>query len=272
MLQEVPPAALDRVRPLFADLPGLHSTLHAALEGAMGSVFADNAERPTMAIVHLDFYLLGGDAAAADAERALHDLLGGAPAAEGERALRDVASPASVIAASSWEPLLRRVWGDALATRTRVAFRSGDWDRRRLRAFGDALPDGMKVRRIGPNDAHRFEELAAPLVYNFDSLDDFVERGVGFGIEHEGRFISGCASCAISSHSLEFEIQTHPDYQRRGFAGATAAAMIEHCLDAGLEPCWDAHNSMSEALATKLGFVAPTPYTAYGLPPGARPL
>lgn len=256
MLQAVPPANLNGLRPLFANLPGLHGCLHAALGGAMGSVLADSAEQPTMALIDLDFYLLGGDAAAADAEQTV----------------RDFELPASIIAGSNWEPLLRRIWGDALLTRTRVAFGPGDWDQQWLRAFADALPDGMTVRRIASRDVRAFEELAESLVYNFDSPDDFVERGVGFGIEHEGRLISGCSSFAISSHSLEFEIQTHPDYQRRGFACATAAAMIEHCLHEGLEPCWDAHNSISAALATKLGFVDPTPYTAYELPSNAQPL
>ena len=46
--------------------------------------------------------------------------------------------------------------------------------------------------------------------------------------------------------------------------------MIEHCLDRGLEPCWDAHNDMSAALATKLGFVAAAPYTAYEIRPPAQ--
>ncbi len=253
MLQEVPAADLKDVLPLFANLPGLHGCLHAALEGDMGSVHADDAALPTVALVELDFYLLGGDAGAAGAERAVSEF----------------ALPASIIADASWEPLLRRVWGDALLTRTRVAFRPGDWDRGRLRAFGNALPDDMSVRRITAKDARAFEELAESLVYNFDSLDDFITRGVGYGIEHEGRVISGCSSFAISSHSLEFEIQTHPDYRRRGLASATAAAMIEHCLDGGLEPCWDAHNSMSAALAVSLGFVDPTPYVAYELPPNA---
>jgi len=239
----------------------------------MGTVFADGAGQPTMALIELDFYLLGGDAPVGNAGRALRYLVGGnARVVDAERTLREIELPASIIAGSSWEPLLRCVWGDALLTRTRVAFSPGDWDRRRLRAFGDALPDGMAVRRIGSRDARGFEELAESLVYNFDSLDDFVKRGVGFGIEHEGRFISGCSSFAISSHSLEFEIQTHPDYRRRGFATATAAALIEYCLDQGLEPCWDAHNSMSAALATRLGFVDPTPYTAYELPADAQSL
>ena len=256
MLQAVTSANLGGLPSLFAKLPGLHGCLQAALEGAMGLVFADSPEQPTMALIKLDFYLLGGDAAAADAERTV----------------RGFTLPASVIADTSWEPLLRRVWGDALLTRTRVAFGPGGWDRQRLRAFGDALPDGMTVRRIGSRDVRGFGGLAESLVYNFDSLDDFVERGVGYGIGHEGRIISGCSSFAISSHSLEFEIQTHPSYQRRGFASATAAAMIEHCLDKGLEPCWDAHNNVSVALATRLGFIDPTPYTAYTLAPDALPL
>jgi hypothetical protein len=41
--------------------------------------------------------------------------------------------------------------------------------------------------------------------------------------------------------------------------------MIEHCLDTGLTPCWDAHNEISAKLATKLGFVNPRPYTSYVL-------
>ena len=39
--------------------------------------------------------------------------------------------------------------------------------------------------------------------------------------------------------------------------------MIEYCLERGLEPCWDAHNDISAALAAKLAFIEPAPYTAY---------
>ena len=39
--------------------------------------------------------------------------------------------------------------------------------------------------------------------------------------------------------------------------------MILHCVNHGLEPCWDAHNPMSARLAERLGFVDAAPYTAY---------
>jgi hypothetical protein len=248
MLTEVAPNDRALLRPLFADFPGLHGCLDAIFEGTMGKAWADHVSGPTVALLDLDFYFLGGDP--------------NAPAAEG--IVRGLDAPWSLAAASAWEPVLRRVWGDRLSTRTRVAFDSPQvWDRARLQRFVDVLAEGFELKRIGRADAPRFRELADSLVYNFDTLDDFIERGVGYGIEHEHRFVSGCASFAISSRSLEFEIQTHADFRERDLATATAAAMILHCLDAGLEPCWDAHNDISAKLATKLGFVEPKPYTAY---------
>ncbi|MCH8994775.1 MAG: GNAT family N-acetyltransferase [Chloroflexi bacterium] len=250
MLIELPPTAREPLRPLFAGFPGLHGCLDAVLEGTMGTARANDALRPVVALLQLDFHLLAGDPDAAGAEEAV-------------RSLPQVAS--IVTSSADWEPLLRRTWGDALQTRSRVAFQSGAWDRPRLRGFIEALPDGFALKRVSVADAGRFAELADSLVYNYPSLEEFAARGVGFGIEHDGRFISGCSSFALSSRSLEFEIQTHPDFQRRRFACATAAAMIEHCLDHGLEPCWDAHNDVSAMLAAKLGFVDPAPYKAYEL-------
>jgi GNAT superfamily N-acetyltransferase len=248
MLAELPPAERASLRPLFAGFPGLHGCLDAALEGAMGTVWADDPARPSVAMIHLDFYLLAGDA--------------NVPAA-GEAARRPRERASIVASSADWEPLLRRVWGERLKPRMRVAFRPGRWDRGRLRGFIDRLPKGFALKRIGGADAARFAELADSLVFNFPSLEEFATRGVGFGVEREGRFVSGCSSFAISPRSLEFEIQTHPDFRRRGLASATAAAMIEHCIDCGLTPEWDAHNELSSALAKKLGFVEPAPYTAY---------
>jgi GNAT superfamily N-acetyltransferase len=249
MLLDLPPDAREPLRPLLEGFPGLRGCLHAILEGTMGTARADDATSPRVALLDLDFYFLVGDADAPGAE----DVVRGLDAPFG-----------LATSGPAWEPLLRRVWGDRLTRRTRVEFSSPSvWDRPRLRGFIDALPAGFELRRITIDDAARFEQLADSLVYNFPSLEAFIARGAGYGIEHEGRFVSGCASFAISSHSLEFEIQTHPHYRRRGLATISAAAMIEHCLDHGLEPCWDAHNEMSAALATKLGFVDPAPYTAY---------
>ncbi len=248
MLAPVPPEERPALRALFDECAGLHGCVDAALDGAMGEVWSGGSPA-SVVLARFDFSFLAGDPKAPEAEEAVHR----------------IGEPASVVVSTDgWLPLLQRVFGEKLTTRTRVAFADpGDWDRDRLRAFIDVLPEGFELRRFAIDDAGRFRELADSLVYNFASLEDFIERGVGFGIEHEGRFVSGCSSFAISPRSLEFEIQTHPDFQRRGLATASASAMILHCLNAGLEPCWDAHNLISAALATKLGFVEPVAYTAY---------
>jgi len=248
MLVELTASGREVARPLFDGFPGLHGLLDAALEGAMGTVRVDDATRPRLAHIDLDFDLLAGDP--------------NSPAAE--EAVRGLAPPFTAVTSSDeWEPLLRRVWGDALTTRTRVLFQPGTWDRHRLAGFKEALPPGFGLKRITVENAPRFAELADSLVYNFPSLAEFVTNGVGFGVENKRRFVSGCSSFALSSRSLEFEIQTHRDFRHRGLATACAAAMIEYCLERGLEHCWDAHNDISAALATKLGFVDPAPYTAY---------
>ena len=249
---EVPFACLQRLRPLFAGFPGLHGCVDAALEGTMGAVYADDIDSPTIAHIALDFDLLAGDPAAAAAAGAVARL----------------ALPASVVTSSqAWELLLRRACGQSLRTRTRVAFQAGAWSRDRLRTLMAALPPTFALQRIEAQDVGRFAALADSLVYNFPSQEEFVARGVGFGIGYEGKFVSGCSSFALSARSLEFEIQTHAGFRRRGLATAVAAAMIEYCLDHGLEPCWDAHNEISAALAEKLGFVAPAPYQSYELLP-----
>ncbi len=249
MLIELPPENRAAARPLFRGVPGLRGCVDALFDGAMGRLWADDSRHPRVTVAKFDFFFLAGDHEAPSADEAV-DAIG--------------ADASIVVSGEEWVPLLYAVWGDKLGTHKRVEFDAPEvWDRDRLRAFIDALPAGFTLKHVEHHDVPRFEELADSLVYNFASPDDFIARGVGYGIERDGRFVSGCSSFAISSHSLEFEIQTHPDFRQRDLATTAAARMIEHCIDSGLEPCWDAHNDISASLATKLGFVNPQPYTSY---------
>lgn len=257
MLHEVPPADRPRLRPLFVTLPGLHGVVDAALDGGMGAAYADDVDNPAVAVIELDFDIFTAAASPAAAAST--------PAAA-EEAVRRLRPGASILTAGpEWEALLSGVWGKRLGTRTRVAFSPGEWTAGELQALIDAPGPDFAVRRIKLPDVARFAALEDSLVCNFASLEDFADRGVGFGIDHEGRFVSGCSSFAISPHSLEFEIQTHSDFRNRGLAAATAAAMIAYCLENGLTPCWDAHNETSARLAERIGFTKPAPYTAYFL-------
>lgn len=236
--------------PLFRGNRKLHGAAAAALSGEFGRAWGDSATTPNVGLVEIEFYFVAGDAsgpAAADAVRAIPRDTSVVPLGE------------------PWEALIRRIKGDVIVEHTRVAFDAGPWDRTRLAQQASALPPGYTLDRITAQNVDRFASLEHALVSNYRSTRDFAAHGVGFGVEHDGRFVAGCASFTRAAGKLEFEIQTHPDFRRRGLATAAAAAMIVHCIDNGLEPCWDAHNEGSALLAEKLGFVNRLPYTVFEL-------
>jgi GNAT superfamily N-acetyltransferase len=106
----------------------------------------------------------------------------------------------------------------------------------------------------GRGDAirHRLDPVA--LIYNFRSHEEFMTRGVGVGILHQGTFVSGASFAAVGGGKLEIELQTHRRFRRRGLARAVTAGLILYCLEQGIEACWDAANEPSAALARQLGF------------------
>lgn len=246
MVVEVPPDARERLRPFFSAMPGLDGCIEAGLSGDFGRAFVDDIDAPSAALLSVDFSFLAGDAG------------------RGAELVRSCARPATfVVADGEWERLLRDVWGSDLQSYQRVRFAPGDWKRSRLEQLAADLPDGFTLASVGTDNVKQLAELADSFVYNYPSLESFLERGAAFAIAREGRLVAGCSSFTLAGGLLEFEINTHPDFRRRGLAAACGAAMILHCVNHGLEPCWDAHNPMSARLAERLGFVDAAPYTAY---------
>lgn len=239
---------LPTLRPLFDGFPGLHGVIDSVLEGVLGEAFVDDADSPRIARLALDdFHCVAGD----PDRRGATEMLEAVPAND------HLAIP------ENWRGRLQQA--REAEPYDRFAFSSPDrWDQVRLAELKGGLPVGFELVRVSADTVAAFEGLAGSLIWNFGSRDDFLERGVGFAVlASDGAVVAGCSSYAISSRSLEFEIQTRPDHQRRGLALVTGAAMIEYCLDAGLEPCWDAAHSGSALLAERLGFAGRRRYTAY---------
>ena len=245
---------------MYEGFPGLHGMLHSILEGVLGVASVDDADSPRVARLALDdFHCVAGDTEAPGAAAILGDV------PQGDH----VAIP------EAWRERLLSLC-DARPYDRFAFFAPERWHRGDLSRLRAGLPGGFLLARVTADNVALYRELAESLVANFKSNEDFLERGVGFAITEEasGQIVAGCASYAISSHSLEFEIQTHPEYQRRGLALVTGAAMIEYCLDHGLEACWDAAHEGSALLAERLGFVGRRPYVAYSIgeerpgPPG----
>lgn len=237
----------EHIRPLYTRYFALHGAIDAVLEGGFGRVFADNAARPRSArLVIGDFHVLAGEPDAGALE--------GIPPGE------------TVCAPEPWYGLLRGAFPVA-EPKERFAFTAPErWDRAHLAPLRASLPPGYELRRVAESDVEAFRDLNQTFVDNFESLEDYLRRGIGFAVANErGELVAGCSTYTISSRCLEFEIETRRDHWRRGLALVTGARMIEHCLEAGLEPCWDAAHEGSARLAERLGFVNCRQYTAYRL-------
>ena len=245
------------LRRLFHHYPCLHGSVAAVLEGGMGKVFADSRREPSVALAVLDFHFLGGD-----------------PGHENAALLLQVLRPGAVVIAPTpaWQHLLATTYPGALAPYPREAFQAREFDADKLRQLCQALPPGFALRPVRLAEVAQFAaELDPALVYNFRSHEEFIARGIGLGILHHGTFVAGASSAAIGGGKIEIEIQTHPQFRRRGLAAAVAAALILYCLEHGLEPCWDAANEPSSALERKLGFRSTGTYNAYVLKPSRVP-
>ncbi|HJT91366.1 MAG TPA: GNAT family N-acetyltransferase, partial [Mycobacterium sp.] len=156
--------------------------------------------------------------------------------------------------------------GARVTTRTRTGFSTpapADWDRDRLRRQADSLPEGYAIRRVTAPDIPSYVDVAKDFVSNFRSVESYLKHGLGYGVWSGERCVAGCLSFTLANGKLEVEIDTDPAHRRKGLARAVAATLILHCLDAGIEPCWDAHNPESAALAQQLGFTDPTPYEVF---------
>lgn len=89
------------------------------------------------------------------------------------------------------------------------------------------------------------------------SETEFLEYGAGFCLFEEGVLAAAAFSAFAEDGRLEIGIETLPSCRGRGYAYAVCAALIDYCLERGLEPVWSCRegNAGSYALARKLGFV-----------------
>lgn len=250
MLIELDGQSRMPVRPLFEHYPCQHGCI-AAIKAGMGRVFVNSLEKPCVALAVIDFQFLAGD-----------------PFHESVALLFELLHTKEWLIAPTpeWRQVVSTTYPGKLEVYQREAFLADSFDVDGLRRFIAALPARFELRRVRLEDVTQFIELSPSLVVSYPSPEEFINHGVGLGIFHEGRFVSGASSSPLAGGKLEFEIQTHPQFRRRGLARAVAAALILHCLEHGLEPCWDAANESSSALARQLGFRSTGKYDAFWLP------
>ena len=265
-MQELTGDELGRLCPLFADAPHHRVFACSVIEGHhVGRAFVDRADAPSSALLYCacEFHLLAGRADNDEFNREMKRLIVSELMPRGGELLL---MPAS----AGWRGAIKGLF--AGQRQLDIARRSFRLDRALFephRRWRERVPAGYSVRRYDREVAATADGLSEC----WGSLDCFIANGFGFVAQKGDEIVSRCHTVLRGDGKVEISVGTTDAHRRQGLAILVASALIEHSLEAGLEPvwsCWDG-NAPSIALAGKLGFVPEPdmPVTLILLPPGS---
>ena len=237
--------------PLFENHPYLHALIEAYLKEGLGDAYVDDMENPSVVLLsHMGVFFFSGDANHSSVPKLLE---------------RVPQKGLIFVPPGQWEERISKYWGNKLKPYPRTKFSSVGLDIKHMQEIQNKLPEGMVIEKVTMDSIHQISNGAKEdIALCFPSLEKFMEKNFGFLIR-EGETIVSLALAASPLYTNEFEIhiETDPDYQKRGLAMISAAALIQYSLEKELVPHWDADNPPSAKLASKLGFTKPEEYNAY---------
>lgn len=223
------------------------------LQGHMGTAWVDDLKNPIVAQISVGIFVFyAGDSSTKEAEELLYNLP--------EFTL-------AIVDSDDWKDRIETVHNGAIEKFQRYSFEKNPEHLNRLHILKlmSSLPEGYEIRKVDNNIAiaPSFNRLSEDFVSQFEFIDDFIKRGVGYAILHYGEVVAAATSFSVYDGSIEIEIATHPGYRRKGLATIVGSALILDCLDNGKYPNWDGANSESVELAKKIGYEFKESYDTY---------
>ncbi len=238
----------NKAAPVFARMNEPDTLVIACLEGVMGTMLADDPERPRSAMAVVGCFAF--------------------PAGEPSTELMNARPDRWLLVVpenEAWAALLEDNY--PAEKRMRYALKKDTrFDRARLEALA-AVPEGYVIRRIDGEiyDLCLADGLFEDCVSVFGSKEKYLALGRGYAVLKDGRLVSAASSYSRYRGGIDIEIDTVKPERRRGLGTAAAARLILACLDEGLYPAWDAANKASVRLAEKLGYEFSREYVCYGI-------
>jgi GNAT superfamily N-acetyltransferase len=250
MIEELPLTKTNRMRlaRAFAHHPRIDIGIECALESQMGEAYVDDVGSPSAYMIEQGgfFGYLAGDATSAGGQALLKEKVGGH----------------MLMPSPGWDEAVRTAYGDKVRTLERYSFSSESLSLDHIQAVAEQCPATPMVRRV---DIGLAQTTEAPFlsVGDFESAEDFTQRGIGFVMYDGETIIGGAYSSLVSSRAIEVSVFVDGDHRRKGVATALSCALLTWCVERRIHPNWDAANKESVGLATKLGYTPMGSYTAY---------
>lgn len=241
---------LSIIAPLFRQHDFDTVILYTVLGGYHGNAVVDSIDKPQVA--RLDsgsFTILAGDPNHPAAEEIIK-----------YKPIQFTTPPTS-----EWANLLEKVFSGNITELKFTECYAHSVKVKHLEDFINMIPSDYY---IAPIDRMLAEKIAGDLdndyfLEHFDSVNDFLIRGIGYCIVHNNQIVSAATSTAACKHAIDIEIKTHPDYQRTGLGTIIGASLVKGCLEQDIEPKWLAANDRSQRLAKKLGYTVGEEYVTF---------
>jgi len=238
----------------FKNIKRVDLSIDCAVEGQMGKAFTDDAETPTVFEIELGhfFCYFAGNAASA----AGHEMIQSLPSYR-------MLMPSS----PGWVKVAQEVHGAKLSKLARYSFSSGNLSIDHLERLLAGSPFRENIRCIDAASARQLSNSPDSVfeISDFESVEDFVERGIGYYLMDGDAMMGVAYSSLVCSKGIEVSIFVMPEHRRKGVATCLASILIQWCLENNADPHWDAANSESCGLAEKLGYVPSETYDTYFL-------
>ena len=225
----------------------------SCLQGHMGTAWVDDVVNPTVAQVVVGIFVFyAGNPNATATEELLLNL---------------PKYTLTIVNTDEWKNLIETFHNGSIEKFPRYAFKKDPkhLDPSHIKSFLSLMPEGYELKKIDCALAYdpSLQELSEDFTSQFASIDDYIDKGVGFCILHNGQIVCAASSYSVYDDGIEIEIDTLPEHRRKGLATIAVSALILDCLGRGKYPSWDAANLESVALAEKLGYVLEGAYDTY---------
>jgi GNAT superfamily N-acetyltransferase len=226
-------------------------SIDCVIEGQIGRAYVDNFEQPGAYCISVGpFWYFAGES---------HSMGGQALMKNFPAYNLLMPSPAP------WLEVAQEIFGERLKSFPRYSFSAENLSPEQLVGIFES---SKHRQNIVPIDANLAERLAAlPESYfelsDFDSAQDFAERGFGFAALADDKIMGIAYSSLVYSAGMEVSLYVEEPYRQQGVATALASRLLLESLQNSLRPNWDAANPESCKLAQKLGYAFTESYAAY---------
>lgn len=256
MITEYPLTKTNRIRlaQAFRNVHRVDVSIECILEDQMGLAYVDDVEHPSAYMIKIGpFHYFAGDTSIAGAKEMVKNF-----------------QPYNLFmsASAGWAEAFKELYTERFVAIERYGFSSEGLSVEYLQKLGEASRFAQNVKRMDTallmqiRGQDHFIDIS-----DFESPDDFSERGIGFYADVNGEIIGAAYSSLVCSTGIEISLFVEDKYRRQGVATVLSANLVRWCLENNMDAHWDAANPESCKLAEKLGYVPLGTYQAYYLKP-----